>query len=117
MAAFCPFAPAQQTSTYSLAREAYQDRLSQDLRQLRQEIDMSARAAPQAAQPRFAPAYDALNTAEQAFAAMKTASNLEFAHARSAAESAIAKARREWSVFRLNQPERNPRPEESQTEK
>lgn len=101
VAALSPLAPAQQTSTSSLAREAYEDRLSQNLRQLRQEVDAASRGVPLPGQQRFAPIYDALNSAEQALADLKTSSALDQPAARKAAEASIARVRRLWSDFRL----------------
>lgn len=96
------FAFSQQTSTSNIERESFADRSSQELRQLRTQVDIAARNAPQTAQSRFAQVYDAVAAAEDALAQVKTATELDLKKRRAEYETARSNAVRVWNEFKVS---------------
>lgn len=99
------FASAQELftgtgSTSSVARQNYEDKASQDLRELRREVDAIYEQTPLAGQPALAPYVNAVAAAEQAFADYKIASDYDRAARQKDLESAKANAFRLWRDFR-----------------
>jgi hypothetical protein len=92
----------QASTTTTMEREVYADRVGQELRQIRQQVDEIGRKTPLAGQQRLAPIYDALLEAEQSLAMMKTANALEFTLRKSEVESSRSKVSRLWREYKLS---------------
>lgn len=94
---------AGQTSTSNgstLTKDAYFDRNSQDLRELRREIEGKYQDTPLAGQAQLAPYLNALASAEQALAEFKTAPEIEYSVRKNSYESAKARAVELWASYR-----------------
>lgn len=98
---------AQPSISTRAAEEAYIDQNAQELRQVRQQVDMAARSAPETAESRFTVIYDALDEAQQALSRLKNADKTEQPQRRRAFEEAKSKAVKLWRDFRLNEPPAN----------
>ena len=83
------------------SRQSYVDQASQELRQVRIQVDMTARRAPLAAQARFGVVYDALAEAEQALGELRSANESDVGQRRVQFEQAKAKALRLWRDFKI----------------
>ena len=91
-----------QSTTSNLGRESYLDRASQQLRQLRSQIDSVGRQSSSTAQSRFGPLYDAVASAERALADLRTASTLDQEARQADFERAKSQAVQLWNDFRIS---------------
>lgn len=98
----------QRASAQTLAVDSYIEQHSQELRQVRRQVDVVARNETGSSQSRFAPVYDALVQAEQALAELRTAPESERPQRRLKLEEAKARALRLWRDFRLTSPAAEP---------
>ena len=107
------FASAQPTApfdsaTTSVARQNYEDTTSQQLRELRRDVDSVYAQTPQAGQVALAPYRDALAAAEQALADYKIASTFDLPQRKKDLDTAKANAMRLWESYRRTHLTRSP---------
>lgn len=92
-----------------MSLETYVDRSALELRQVRMQVDLTARQPNSGGQERFAPVYDALSDAEQALADLRRAAPSEKDQRLGKFEDERNKAMRVWREFHLTQASGNAR--------
>lgn len=94
-ATLAPRLPAETSSAYESQQEL-SERSGEQLKQVRRQLDASARRVPLAAQDRFLRIYDALSQAEQALVALRSARPSEMEPFRIRLEEHTARVLRLW---------------------